>query len=738
MLTSARVGSSNIFGGLVTIFTMSDRALDDVVELKVLVVGSTAAGKTSAIRAFGGHPFLHEQEYEQTGDVTPSYIQLKGNGPIVHATFWDCPPQKFLNSPHEMLLDATCVVIVYDVCNYDSYLEATKSWMDLVKPNMKPETGLFVMLLGCKTDMAARRAVSIKEAEIFASRNGVFFMEISAKKGTNVELSLALLRIRCVNSLSSGNAGESVDSMIPSAPSSVGQHLEAPPPPPPSPPASESHVSEAETKTQKEEQLLKNMMSKGIKVKSPKRQFGLTAQISSSYDTINSILGRQPSLLQQKSIEPTFKASTSASDSGKSLKVKSPKEQVYTNLMEGRRSQHSLGLSNSSQNANASNNGSLMQETKESANNKSSPVFEQEYEVLRGMFEDFDTSAKNVLATSKEKTDFQRNKFNSDVMSLPNGTNGKNRAVRVYSIKSPKKVQDLDNMFARSTGPKLDSFETIDSPQVARQVAGMSRLDEPRMPTSGASPASIPLLNASKKIKVVDTTFENAASSMTSTRDDTFISSNSYGNILAKAYGQNLPSRKNSPSGAKGQSDLLRGKPNRRWNDNNVVKISPRKLKAKVVRQERNKQIPLWNQHVVKKKFGEEEVKSKRKRRLGYLPKQYQRYRRQRPSIKEKPTTPPDLVVDVTLPNGQSGAIEVRAGDNARDLAESYVYENQLRMRFIPILTDLIEEKVKEFLVLEERKIFARKRKQAREALVGNKLAVDEVIAPSSGAVATE
>ena len=82
--------------------------------------------------------------------------------------------------------------------------------------------------------------------------------------------------------------------------------------------------------------------------------------------------------------------------------MKSPKEQVYTNLMEGRRSQHSLGLSNSSQNANASNNGSLMQETKESANNKSSPVFEQEYEVLRGMFEDFDTSAKNVLATSKE------------------------------------------------------------------------------------------------------------------------------------------------------------------------------------------------------------------------------------------------------------------------------------------------------------------------------------------------
>ena len=63
------------------------------------------------------------------------------------------------------------------------------------------------------------------------------------------------------------------------------------------------------------------------------------------------------------------------------------------------------------------------------------------------------------------------------------------------------------------------------------------------------------------------------------------------------------------------------------------------------------------------------------KEEIGVFAKQYQRYRRQRPSIKEKPTTPPDLVVDVTLPNGQSGEIEVRAGDNARDLAERYVYK---------------------------------------------------------------
>ena len=70
---------------------MSDRALDDVVEIKVLVVGSTAA-KNVGIRAL--HPLLHEQEYEQTGDGL-RHIYSWGNGPIIHATFWDCPHKIF-------------------------------------------------------------------------------------------------------------------------------------------------------------------------------------------------------------------------------------------------------------------------------------------------------------------------------------------------------------------------------------------------------------------------------------------------------------------------------------------------------------------------------------------------------------------------------------------------------------------------------------------------------------------
>lgn len=43
------------------------------------------------------------------------------------------------------------------------------------------------MLIGNKSDLEAKRAVSTEEGEAFAKANGLFFMETSAKTSANVE-----------------------------------------------------------------------------------------------------------------------------------------------------------------------------------------------------------------------------------------------------------------------------------------------------------------------------------------------------------------------------------------------------------------------------------------------------------------------------------------------------------------------------------------------------------------------
>lgn len=44
-----------------------------------------------------------------------------------------------------------------------------------------------IMLIGNKSDLEHRRAVSFKEGEQFAKENGLIFLETSAKTAANVE-----------------------------------------------------------------------------------------------------------------------------------------------------------------------------------------------------------------------------------------------------------------------------------------------------------------------------------------------------------------------------------------------------------------------------------------------------------------------------------------------------------------------------------------------------------------------
>ncbi len=46
---------------------------------------------------------------------------------------------------------------------------------------------MVIMLIGNKSDLDHRRAVSYKEGEQFAEQNGLIFLETSAKSAANVE-----------------------------------------------------------------------------------------------------------------------------------------------------------------------------------------------------------------------------------------------------------------------------------------------------------------------------------------------------------------------------------------------------------------------------------------------------------------------------------------------------------------------------------------------------------------------
>jgi len=104
----------------------------------------------------------------------------------VRLQLWDTAGQeRFRSLIPSYIRDSSIAVVVYDVSNRDSFLN-TSNWMDDVRKERG--TDIVICLVGNKADLAdERRTVSREEGEEKANRDGVMFMECSAKAGYNIK-----------------------------------------------------------------------------------------------------------------------------------------------------------------------------------------------------------------------------------------------------------------------------------------------------------------------------------------------------------------------------------------------------------------------------------------------------------------------------------------------------------------------------------------------------------------------
>lgn len=74
------------------------------------------------------------------------------------------------------------------------------SWLEDARQHANPN--MTIMLVGNKSDLAHRRAVSKEEGEQFAKENGLLFLEASARTAQNVEEVICLNNCQTNSSLS--------------------------------------------------------------------------------------------------------------------------------------------------------------------------------------------------------------------------------------------------------------------------------------------------------------------------------------------------------------------------------------------------------------------------------------------------------------------------------------------------------------------------------------------------------
>ena len=169
---------------------------------KVLLIGNSDVGKSSLILRYVDQ--IWNDVFVPTIGVDFKVKSLEVDKKLVKMQIWDTAGQeRFRNVISSYFKGAHGILLIYDITAKDSFKEL-ENWLGEVERNANSQ--VLKILIGNKCDLEDRREISKDEGEAFAMRNGMQFMETSAKLNTNVNEAFEALAKIMVESSNKRNA----------------------------------------------------------------------------------------------------------------------------------------------------------------------------------------------------------------------------------------------------------------------------------------------------------------------------------------------------------------------------------------------------------------------------------------------------------------------------------------------------------------------------------------------------
>ena len=150
---------------------------------KFIIIGSSGTGKSCLLLQFTDKRF--ESMHDLTIGVEFGARVVSINGNEVKLQIWDTAGQEsFRSITRSYYRGAVGALVVFDVTKRESF-ESVSQWID--DANAHSHTPITMMLVGNKIDLENQRVVSREEAEEFARKKGITYIETSAKTAENVD-----------------------------------------------------------------------------------------------------------------------------------------------------------------------------------------------------------------------------------------------------------------------------------------------------------------------------------------------------------------------------------------------------------------------------------------------------------------------------------------------------------------------------------------------------------------------
>ncbi|KAJ8460918.1 hypothetical protein OPV22_033844 [Ensete ventricosum] len=156
---------------------------------KVVLIGDSGVGKSNLLSRFTRNHFSLDSKSTIGVEFATRTLQVEGK--MVKAQIWDTAGQeRYRAITSAYYRGALGAFLIYDVTKPKSFENANR-WLKELRDHA--DSNIVIMLVGNKTDLKHLRAITSEDAQSFAEKEGVSFLETSALEAINVEKAFQII-----------------------------------------------------------------------------------------------------------------------------------------------------------------------------------------------------------------------------------------------------------------------------------------------------------------------------------------------------------------------------------------------------------------------------------------------------------------------------------------------------------------------------------------------------------------
>ena len=160
-----------------------DEGVEELLKLKLIVVGNQGSGKSCILNRFINDSF--DENYQATIGLDFHSKNVTIHNQDIRLILYDTAGQEKFRSLIPMYIrEAQIILLIYDITNKESF-DSIPKWLKEISDIKNDD--IILVLIGNKIDLEKERVISFEEGKKFADENKFLFQEVSAKSGQNIE-----------------------------------------------------------------------------------------------------------------------------------------------------------------------------------------------------------------------------------------------------------------------------------------------------------------------------------------------------------------------------------------------------------------------------------------------------------------------------------------------------------------------------------------------------------------------